>query len=95
MEPEFEHLLPANWQHLVQTWLHEDIPGFDIGGFVVGNKAETALLYGKADGVLAGRPFFDCVFDLLDCKVWSSITARDICEMSMRRHIHLVRMAAS
>lgn len=69
MEHNFEHTLPANWQRLVQTWLDEDLPGFDVGGYVVGDKEETAILYGKADGVLAGRPFFDSVFTLLNCQV--------------------------
>lgn len=62
-------MLPRNWEKLVQTWLDEDIPGFDIGGYVVGSKEETAILYGKTDGVLAGKPFFDRVFTLLGCKV--------------------------
>ncbi|CAM9465341.1 unnamed protein product [Pylaiella littoralis] len=69
MEPDYEHLLPHNWEKLVQTWLDEDIPGFDVGGYVVGSKEETAILYGKTDGILAGRPFFDRVFTLLGCKV--------------------------
>ena len=69
MEPEYEHLLPRNWEKLVQTWLDEDIPGFDVGGYVVGSKEETAILYGKTDGVLSGTPFFDRVFTLLGCKV--------------------------
>lgn len=69
MQYEFEHLLPANWKNIVQTWLDEDIPGFDVGGYIVGDKVETAVLYGKADGVLAGRPFFDSVFAVLKCKV--------------------------
>ncbi len=69
MDHDFEHLLPSNWEKLVQAWLDEDIPGFDVGGYVVGSKEEKALLYGKTDGVLAGRPFFDRVFTLLGCKV--------------------------
>ena len=31
---------------MVQAWLKEDIPSFDYGGFVVGNKKEVAILYG-------------------------------------------------
>ncbi|CAM9566100.1 unnamed protein product [Discosporangium mesarthrocarpum] len=69
MTLNFEHLLPPNWQKLVQTWLDEDIPSFDVGGFVVGDKEQTAVLYGKTDGVLAGRPFFERIFSVLDCKV--------------------------
>lgn len=69
MEPAYEHLLPRNWDSVVQAWLDEDIPGFDIGGYVVGSKEETAVLYGKTDGIMAGRPFFERVFTLLGCKV--------------------------
>lgn len=69
MEAVYEHLLPRNWDSAVQAWLDEDIPGFDIGGYVVGSKEETAVLYGKTDGIMAGRPFFERVFTLLGCKV--------------------------
>lgn len=70
MEPDYQHLLPQNWEKLVQTWLDEDLPGFDVGGYVVGSKEETAILYGKNDGVLAGRPFFERIFAVLGCKVY-------------------------
>lgn len=69
MEPKFEHVLPQNWGKILQGWLDEDIPGFDVGGFVVGSKIETAVLYGKSEGILAGRPFFERIFNLLDCQV--------------------------
>lgn len=69
MKREYEHLLPRNWEKLVQAWLDEDIPSFDVGGFVVGGKKETAVLYGKTDGIMAGTPFFDRVFTLLGCEV--------------------------
>lgn len=69
MEPDFEHLLPYNWGKIVQTWLDEDLPGLDVGGYVVGNREEMAILYGKADGILAGKPFVDRIFELLGCKV--------------------------
>ncbi|CAM9907716.1 unnamed protein product [Scytosiphon promiscuus] len=69
MEPDYQHLLPHNWERLVKTWLDEDIPSFDVGGYVVGSKEERAILYGKTDGVLAGRPFFERVFTVLGCKV--------------------------
>lgn len=51
------------------AWLQEDVPAFDYGGFVVGEVQETATLYGKSAGVLAGVPFFDEIFKQLDCKV--------------------------
>jgi len=53
----------------VREWLAEDIPSFDYGGAVVGNKPEEALLLGKARGVLAGVPFFQAVFDEVACSV--------------------------
>jgi nicotinate-nucleotide pyrophosphorylase (carboxylating) len=42
------HLLPAGWSKVVTTWFEEDCPSFDYGGFVVGETAETATLYGKS-----------------------------------------------
>lgn len=74
MKQDYGHLLPPNWKKLVQRWLDEDIPSFDIGGYVVGDKEETAVLYGKSDGVLAGSPFIDGIFGLLDCKVSTALT---------------------
>eukprot|EP00127_Corallochytrium_limacisporum_P004398 Clim_evm6s161 gene=Clim_evmTU6s161 len=64
----FHHLLPPNWQAKVQEWLDEDIPSFDYGGFVVGETENTATLFMKATGVVAGRPFFDEIFRRLDCQ---------------------------
>ncbi|KAG7398924.1 hypothetical protein PHYBOEH_010142 [Phytophthora boehmeriae] len=62
-------LLPPSWTKHVQLWLEEDIPSFDVGGFVVGDSPETALLLGKSAGILAGVPFFSQVFESLGCKV--------------------------
>lgn len=44
---EFASLLPPSWQTKVTEWIHEDIPSFDYGGFVVGNQPEKAVLWGK------------------------------------------------
>jgi nicotinate-nucleotide pyrophosphorylase (carboxylating) len=64
-----EHLLPTNWKKQVTYWLQEDTPSFDYGGFVVGEDEQTALLYAKAPGVLAGVPFFNETFHQVDCQV--------------------------
>lgn len=60
----FQYALPANgqWKKDVTQWLTEDVPSFDIGGFVVGNDTKTATLWCKASGVLAGVPFANEVF---------------------------------
>lgn len=73
--PHISHVLhPLSIRHLAREWLKEDVPNFDYGGFVVGEKEETAVLLMKSPGVLAGRPFFDAVFKELDCTVhWESI----------------------
>ncbi len=55
---DFSALLPPTWKSLVDRYLEDDLPGFDYGGFVVGDKPETAVLLGKSCGVLAGVPFF-------------------------------------
>ncbi len=64
-----EHLLPASWKSQVTSWLTEDTPSFDVGGFVVGNQPRTATLWGKSNGILAGVPFFDEVFAQCGCTV--------------------------
>ncbi|CAO3681388.1 unnamed protein product [Umbelopsis ramanniana] len=67
------HLLPNGYKAQVAQWLQEDTPSFDYGGYVVGELDQKAVLYCKAEGVLAGVPFFDEVFKQLDCKVeWTA-----------------------
>ncbi|KAI9007046.1 Quinolinate phosphoribosyl transferase [Gaertneriomyces semiglobifer] len=66
---DLRHLLPTNWKKTVSSWLDEDTPSFDYGGFVVGETDQVAVLYGKAPGVLAGVPFFDEVFTQVNCRV--------------------------
>ncbi len=63
------HLLPDNYKRIVSSWLDEDAPSFDYGGFVVGEDVAEARLLGKTEGILAGVPFFDEVFRQLDCTV--------------------------
>ena len=66
----FEHLLPPSWKTQVTAWLQEDTPSFDYGGFVVGEAQREAFLLGKGKqtAVLAGKPFFDEVFEQLGCE---------------------------
>ena len=61
------HLLPQTYKRMVSTWLEEDCPSFDYGGFVVGESIAEAKLLGKSPGMVAGVPFFDEVFRQLDC----------------------------
>jgi len=72
MNNSFAQLLPPSWKTLIQRYLDEDIPSFDVGGFVVGDEEMEALLYCKEKSksiVLAGVPFFDEVFAELGCSV--------------------------
>jgi nicotinate-nucleotide pyrophosphorylase len=64
-----EHLLPASWKTQITSWLAEDTPSFDYGGFVVGEAPRTATLWGKSAGILAGVPFFEEVFKQCGCTV--------------------------
>lgn len=57
----------SGWKSQVTSWLHEDIPSFDYGGYVVGSGIQKADLLCKADGVLCGVPFVKEVFR--QCKV--------------------------
>jgi len=72
MNNSFAQLLPPSWKTLIQRYLEEDVPSFDVGGFVVGDEEMEALLYCKEKSksiVLAGVPFFDEVFAELGCSV--------------------------
>ncbi|KAL8771720.1 MAG: hypothetical protein Q9209_002911 [Squamulea sp. 1 TL-2023] len=42
------HLLPPTYKRLVSSWLEEDCPSFDYGGFVVGEGVKEARLLGKS-----------------------------------------------
>eukprot|EP00794_Sanderia_malayensis_P003328 gene3328-3815_t len=65
-----QHLLTqCNLSNIVSDWLKEDTPSFDYGGYVVGERAEKAVLLCKSAGVLSGLPFFDAIFKHLDCKI--------------------------
>ncbi|KAJ4150482.1 hypothetical protein LMH87_011230 [Akanthomyces muscarius] len=73
------HLLPPSWKTQVTAWLAEDTPSCDYGGFVVGDAPRTATLWGKSDGVIAGRPFFDEVFTQCGCTVeWHAAEGSEV-----------------
>ncbi|KAK7962890.1 nicotinate-nucleotide diphosphorylase (carboxylating) [Apiospora aurea] len=71
------HLLPPSWKAQITAWLAEDTPSFDYAGFVVGEHARTATLWGKSRGVLAGVPFFDEIFAQCGCRVEWHLTEGD------------------
>ncbi|RKP01150.1 hypothetical protein CXG81DRAFT_12362 [Caulochytrium protostelioides] len=63
-------LSPVVLTRLVEGYLAEDAPHFDVGGYVVGDDAGTAHIYCKQrDAVLCGRPFVDEVFRQLGATV--------------------------
>ena len=62
-------LPPVNLQDVVKSWLKEDTPSFDYGGYVVGDREETAVLLCKSPGILCGIPFFEAIFHELNCKI--------------------------
>ncbi|KAH0839941.1 Quinolinate phosphoribosyl transferase [Lanmaoa asiatica] len=67
----FSHLLPPSWTSQINGWLAEDTPSFDYAGYVVGEAAREAFLFGKGKqtAVLAGVPFFTEIFHQLECQV--------------------------
>ncbi|KAK9375663.1 Quinolinate phosphoribosyl transferase [Lipomyces chichibuensis] len=56
---KYKNLLPASgeWKNDIRRYLSEDVPAFDIGGFVVGDEVKSATVNAKQSGVLAGVPF--------------------------------------
>ncbi|XP_070571890.1 nicotinate-nucleotide pyrophosphorylase [carboxylating]-like [Ptychodera flava] len=85
---ELSHLIhPVKVQSMVRAWLEEDTPSFDYGGFVVGERLESAVLLCKSPGVLAGVPFFNAIFKELDCEVhWHTAEGtplEPVCEVAL------------
>lgn len=46
---DYSHLLPPSWKFVITSWLNEDTPSFDYGGFVVGEGKEEAILWCKSE----------------------------------------------
>ncbi|KAF8250333.1 nicotinate-nucleotide diphosphorylase [Wilcoxina mikolae CBS 423.85] len=65
----YSHLLPNTYKSTIASWLTEDTPSFDYGGYVVGETPSSATLFCKSPGILAGVPFFTEVFTQLSCTV--------------------------
>lgn len=97
---DFSTLLPRNLDSVVEGWLQDDIPSFDVGGLVVGNEVKEAQLLMKSPGVFAGKPFVDKVFDMLGCSVqWKEDVATEgdykhvtskICIATVRGPVHQI-----
>lgn len=70
MSRNFHHVLPPvkTLESIISQYLKDDIPSFDIGGFVVGERQETAHLLGKSAGIISGAAFAKIVFDLCGLK---------------------------
>lgn len=86
------HLLPPSWKRTVGTWLEEDTPSFDYGGFVVGDGPAEARLLAKSPGIVAGVPFFDEVFKQLDCTVeWQVKEGEEVGYKEKKQHIATVK----
>jgi len=69
MASDLTSLLPPHWKEEVTRWLEQDMPKWDVGGYVVGAERTHASLLGKSPGVLAGIPFATFVFTHLECEV--------------------------
>ena len=62
-------LLPKHWHKEIERWMENDMPKWDIGGFVVGDDPHHAMLLGKSEGVLAGVPFATHALEYAGCTV--------------------------
>eukprot|EP00900_Chrysochromulina_parva_P015561 jgi/Chrpa1/24005/Chrysochromulina_OHIO_Genome00025813-RA len=69
MAHDWSALLPPTWKEEVIHWIQQDIPKWDVGGFVVGDAPHYAMLLGKSEGVLAGVPFANFVFEYVGLTV--------------------------
>lgn len=62
-------LLPPTWKEEVVHWIQQDAPKWDVGGYVVGSAPQHAMLLGKSEGILAGVPFANHVFEYMGLEV--------------------------
>ena len=87
MTQDFSHLFPpGTLEKLARSFIDADVPYFDIGGYVVGEKSETAHLLGKSPGVLAGVPFANAVFAEMGVEVkWLKNEGDEITEEEAAR----------
>lgn len=69
MATELACVLPPHWKDVVSQWIKDDVPSLDVGGMVVGDREMVATLWAKSEGVLAGVPLFNAVFESLGCTV--------------------------
>lgn len=69
MSSKYTYLITKCDEHKIIAYLQEDLPSMDIGGYVVGDKVEEAVIYFKGKGVLCGVPFVDIVVRYLDCSI--------------------------
>lgn len=71
LKMSYSNLLPANghWKQQITEYIREDVPSFDFGAFVVGDKPETAKLFMKQKGVICGVPFAAEVFKQCELEV--------------------------
>lgn len=87
-------LNPVQVRRLAADWLLEDGPGFDFGGYVVGDVSKSAVLLAKEEGILAGLPFFDAIFQLVNCSVEWAAGLTDGSQVRPEQRVALVRGAA-
>lgn len=68
-------------QDIVKPWLLEDIPNYDIGGYVVGDKINEAHIFFKSNGVFSGLPYAEgrliilfiyCLMLIFNLKIFNS-----------------------
>lgn len=89
MSSPYANLLPTSgaWKQQITDYLQEDVPLFDFGAFVVGNKPETALLYMKQSGLISGVPFAAEVFKQCELSVeWKYHEQQYVSEEELLKH---------
>lgn len=64
-----ENLLTNTWKKSIRQWLDQDTPNYDVGGYVVGCDTSVCNIYCKSNGVLAGLPFVNYIFEILSCDI--------------------------
>lgn len=78
------HLLPQSYKRTIASWLEEDAPSFDYGGFVVGEELAEARLLGKSK--VGAFPYF---FILTKGSSWTLVSCCSVfpLELAVARRV--------
>lgn len=88
---ELRHLLPESYKRLIASWLEEDCPSFDYGGFVVGESEGEARLLGKSKVRFDDDEWVELIYSIL----WAFISRTSSLHYTCIDNIQEIQLASA